>query len=823
MKKTFLTVLFASVLLIVCFFGAVYFLLRNREVQKNIVAHIERQFQNQVELGSFELSWMPPVSIVLKDVAIKGIGSGPRVSLTSPTVHISLKLWSFLLFKKIELDSIRALDSLCLVNCESSAGEAPKILIFSGSDIRLKNVAWDQKMDFVLSGNFGEASKNIHMEGQTVLHLTPDALIAKTFEAKVRLSNLDIGKLAELFPAKLPLTFRQGGLSWEGEIRYGDRTFEVKGSGGLKGLVYAVSSSSGKVSEPADFSVEAEGAWKGVPGELNISKLNLSSKYGDFSVKGVWGSKEQGRSPVDFELNSGNLNLDSLPEILVPLDKAIPTKLGFSGRMGVNCFFRGDEDAMGIAGTLDLTASNLSYAGFLTKPKEVPLKLQFNLLRKESKHLEGDFSLWLNEMSLKGTLVDLNTELGDGEVTFLTNKFSLKGWEAIFDPLRNSSLDGKGKILLNAKGSFRDFAKLSYTGTVTIEEGTIANELFPVKDLNATFEFSNIRTSSGEIDFVGKDSPIHIAYVWNLAPQQSVSLRWSSPELYPQELLIPVKAFFAYNQNRDALSAADFFSSVIQKIVPETLPLKDVSFRGDWLGSLVSFRDVSFLLYDGLVKGKGEVEFNPYEPYYNFSLEIEHLSLAPLVNQMTGQTILTGQISLLGDFESDNLGGSDFWDRFQGKGEFNVTGGAFHTFDLLGSVAALRDFKDIETYSKGGTEFNDFRAAFLVRNRKIVTDNLALTNPYFKASANGFFSVDGALNYHWTLSLSDNIFEKIFGRAQTRPVSLDVQLYGDFFTPKIGFDSEKIKAALEEGAPPSGPGTPGNAAPREQPASAPAA
>jgi len=800
MKKTFLTVLLASVLLVVFFFGAVYLLLRNHEVQKNIISHIERQFQNQVELGSFQLSWLPPVSIVLKDVEIKGIGAGPRVSLTSPTVRISLKLWSFLLFKRIELGSIHALDSLCSINCETSAEQAPRILIFSGSDIQLKNVAWDQEMNFLLRGNFGEAAKNIQMEGVTVLHLKPDALIAKTFEAKVRLSNLEAGKLFEISSVKSPLTFRQGDLSWEGDVRYEDQVFKLKGEGTLRGLVYAISSASGKVSEPADFSIETEGEWRGALNEIHVEKLKLLSKYGDFLIKGVWGSKEQGRAPVDFELSSKNLNLDSLPEILVPLDKAIPTKLGFSGRMEADCFFRGDEDAMGIAGTLDFITSNLSYAGFLTKPKDVPLKLQFNLLLKETKHLEGDFSLWLNEMSLKGTVVDFNRESGEGEVTFLTNKFSLKGWEAIFDPLRSSFVDGKGKLLLNAKGSFKELTKLNYTGTVTVEEGSIENEVFPVRDLNATFEFSNIRTSSGEIDFIGKNSPVHIAYVWNLAPQQSVSVRWSSPELYLQELLIPVRAFFAYTQKNVNLRSADLFSSLIQKVLPETTPLKEVSFRSDWLGSLVSFRDVSFLLYDGRVKGKGEVEFNPYEPYYNFSVEVERLSLAPLVAQMTGKTILTGQISLLGDFESDSLNENDFWERFQGKGEFSVIGGAFHTFDLLGAAATLGDFKEIGTFSKGVTEFNDFHASFVVRNRKVVTDNLVLTNPYFKASANGFFSTDGALNYQCGLTLSDNVFEKIFGRPQGTPVPLDAQLYGDFFTPKIGFDPERVKVFLSEGS-----------------------
>jgi len=346
------------------------------------------------------------------------------------------------------------------------------------------------------------------------------------------------------------------------------------------------------------------------------------------------------------------------------------------------------------------------------------------------------------------------------------------------------------------KGKLLEADKVSYTGTISVEEGSVQYELFPVRDLNATFEFSNIRASSGELSFIGGNSPFRAEFVWNMLPHPSLTVIGTTPEFHLSEAGKPIEDFASKTKDIAAGKILKNFNVLIQKTISEGASLKEVSFKAGWAGSTVSVEVLSFSLYDGKVKARGDFEFNPNEPSYNFSLAVEKMNLQPLLDQMTGgKTVMSGELNLLGDFEGDSFFGETAAERFQGKGEFNVIGGAFRTFDLLSAIAELSDFQGIQDFSRGATEFNDFHSGFVIRNRKVVTDNLLLANPYFKAVANGFFDLEGALNYRCTVSLSDAMFRKIFPELPDLR-DVDAQLYGNLLAPKIGFDTGRISETL---------------------------
>ncbi len=597
----------------------------------------------------------------------------------------------------------------------------------------------------------------------------------------------------------------QGTFSWDGDLNWQSSKLLLAGSGSFRQLVYALSSTPTKVSSPADFDFKLKGEWDVVGAKFQLSELILHSPYGDFFVEGSFGSDFE-TPPLDLKVKSDSVNLDRIPEFLVPLDKAIPNKFGFSGKMQMDLFVKGKTSTLSISGSSDFTSSLLSYSAYFTKPKELPLKFQYDFMLKNGKVLQGDINLWLKEMSLKGTVTDFDINTGQGEVTFLTNKFSLDGWETIFEPIKKYPMKGWAKLLLSAKGSFASPEDLRYSGALTLEDAQAVYQELPVRNLNATLEFTNQRASSGKLDFVAASSPIHVEYIRNIPPHESLSLKFTSPEWYPSDMIEPLKAVVFEWKGSNAKKTVEKVESILSRVLSEKEPLRNVSLSVSWIGTLVSVQEVFFYLYGGLVRGAGEMEFGLPEPHYNFGVQVEKLDLKPLISHLTNRSIMQGDFYLLGNFQGDNFQGRDVLDRLRGQGEFKIVGGAFNNFDLLGSIGKSAQYIGLASFSNGVTPFNDLQSNFVIENSKVITDELTLVSSNFTATAHGFFSLGGVLNYQVNINLGSGLASKI-GRSefessdkssQQNSVAIPLQLYGDFSNPKIGLDSSTLGQAVEQ-------------------------
>jgi len=804
MKKIVAGVFLVLILLAASFFASIYFLLQNKDFQKRITTEVEKQFQNQVALGSFQTSFFPPISLLVHDVTVQTNTETGAALIKTPELKLYLRLWP-LFMRRIEVGYVHAKHVDGELTWEtgrpaqaaigSGADMARNRVSLSGFDIELRNLSVDGKVSFSVRGIFLGPADNLQLDGSFALRLNGKALGVDSLQARVDLKESDLAKIVPLFLHRPEVEVKQGILSWAGSVVWEHNQLTVQGSGNLRQVVYTLASTREKESVPADFNFKIDAESNFISNRFSLRGLTLNSPYGDFLFKGNWGEGPE-NAPIDFEITTGNAKLDRISELLVPFDKAIPNKFGFSGEMQGSVFAKGTRENLSISGSADLTASFLSYAAIFTKTKGVSLKLQYDMVLENQKNLRGDFNLWLQEMALKGTLRNWNPATGQGEITFLTNKFSLKGWESVFQPLGKYPMEGRTKILVNAKGILSKPEELLYGATVTLENAQAVYEELPITKLNAILEFTNRRASSGKLDFFAKDAPVHVEYVRNIPPHESLSFKCTAPEWYPREFMGPVKAIAAGLNGEKGRKAAEKAEAFIAKVLAQDQPVRNLSLSASWMGSLFSVQELALNLYDGSFRGAGEVESGA-QPHYNFAIQVERLKLGPLVRQISGRDLAEGDFYLLGNFEGDYYPGQEALARLRGKGEFKLVGGSLNSFDLLGVLGNTSKYTGLAPYSAGKTEFSDLQSNFVVQNKKVITDQLNLISPRFSALANGFCTLDGVLNYRVNITLTDLVAKQAAqGEGAQPPAGIPLQIYGDFANPKIGLDSSVISDAV---------------------------
>ena len=110
---------------------------------------------------------------------------------------------------------------------------------------------------------------------------------------------------------------------------------------------------------------------------------------------------------------------------------------GFSGQSNLDLSLNGTLDHLSIHANWDLTPTLLTYARFFSKPKDIPLNVDLDLLLKDQEILSGDFSVRLKDTTLKGNLKGFDLASREGQWNFITNKFSLASWEPMIPPFEN--------------------------------------------------------------------------------------------------------------------------------------------------------------------------------------------------------------------------------------------------------------------------------------------------------------------------------------------------------------------------------------------------
>lgn len=559
--------------------------------------------------------------------------------------------------------------------------------------------------------------------------------------------------------------FKGGQIDTSVEIKKKSREvfLELTAIGAGKGLVYEVPLDSAWAVSPAlDAEWNITAAWNNDTTELRLHKGFLKFPFGEIEANG------------SMKLNTGEISgmhvagssmaLEDLLKYWPGLENALPFHVGFSGPGKWVLSMEGTLDHLSLHFGWDLAAVLLSYGQYFTKPKDIPLDLDFDLLLQKGTVLGGDFAVKFKELSMKGNLKDLDLKTGEGQLNLITNKFSMTGWEQYVPALQGYKLGGDAKLMANWKGDLRKLEQAEHIFNISFDKASWTVPEGP-GFRNATFslDYGPLMLEGRQMQFEIGGSPIMADLKISGFPEKpKVAVKASTEELRPLEVWQAVTALLpngAEGTGTNAYAVAkEFIRTLCQKDKVLTNVLIDVLYEGGvWNVPVLQFEG-----YGGKADLKGSLDLNGKELKYALDGEFHGVDLGSFLSrQDPAQKILEGTLDLKGSVMGTGWGPEAWSKSLTGQGEWTLMLGKFLTFDLKDALSTIGPFKNIGEVRSGLKDFDSMNCRWKISEGKVTTDNLLVKNTDYVIDSEGALGFDGLANFRMEVFISSAFAAKL--------------------------------------------------------------
>ncbi|MCK5346491.1 MAG: hypothetical protein KAR20_23940, partial [Candidatus Heimdallarchaeota archaeon] len=140
------------------------------------------------------------------------------------------------------------------------------------------------------------------------------------------------------------------------------------------------------------------------------------------------------------------------------------------GPVGFDLVVEGDYHRQQVKGFVTFDEAELCYGERLKKQAEFGLVVEGAFSIEEFRTISGIVNINFGDLILKGDIVGFDIQTLEGEVTFLTNKFDINSLAQHVSVLEEYSMEGRAKVLCNAKGKFSDIRNIDFSGNITLEK-----------------------------------------------------------------------------------------------------------------------------------------------------------------------------------------------------------------------------------------------------------------------------------------------------------------------------------------------------------------
>ncbi|MDD5085316.1 MAG: AsmA-like C-terminal region-containing protein [Candidatus Omnitrophica bacterium] len=797
MKKFVPIAVVVLILFAILFLFVVPQVFRQLGVQGKIQSYAEARLHQPISFDSIYLSVFPRVAVVLTNVKVGKTwpaGSVPVFEATRLSIQPRLLA---LIFRQMEVNSICVKKGKLRIPI-SSLNEAGQSSLFVLNDIELELRGIRTKHPFkVLVSAKTEDGGRIKGNGKITIDFKQIDLEHAGFKFDLDFKEVSLKTLGAWLPRSWVLEFPQGKCDWKTHIECepGAPEISATGNGDISNFTFVLNKDYAKQSKPSEFGIRYDIALDRAKREVVCRSAEITSSLGKAQVTGRFGFSEM-NDAINLHVQLGGLNLDSLPQLILPVQQAVPYNLGFSGACSGDVFLKGQMRNFNISGELDFLNTLLTYSKFFTKPKELPFKLNFNLSVSEKRFVRGDFDVKLLSMVLKGSLADFDLERGDVALTFITNKFNLSGWQNTIEPFKYCDLSGVVKLFLTMKGNTKSGSPPSLTGNLTFDGVTArAKKGLVLRDLGATVDFENngfvVRDARMDID----GSAVTFAMSYRDFKNPAVILNLNIRSVNPYDFLVSLcNTVEQYGEAGDAImSKLEPARNITGALFKGTEPLKDITLDLSSKDNVVKVNSLSLTVFGGKVNAIGNVDLSGAAPSFYFDSSGSNVSLGSLalLRHDSGEYI-SGLLSFQNNIRGRGLSKDELAANLEGTADVSVRNIKFHTFDLMGGLSKMSGFLGLDSCATGSTEASDLSAHFLIRDAKVSTNNLALVSPLFSASADGYTDFDGALNYRIELTLSEETQRRTGISSKLTRGPIPVQLYGNYRNPNVSFDVGKV-------------------------------
>ena len=735
--------------------------LNPEKIIAQISADIEKVTHAAPVYEDVRIQYFPWPALVLREVRL-GLPSDHFSTLEAEEIRIYLKIFSAL-WGQLETLRIKILDASLVVRFPGLEN-SPEFNL-EHLTIKVSRLAWRKPMRIDLSGDL-EGNAGV-IRGFLRLQLNPSDTwlsFAELQQMHFELENMPLKSfqphLEKIFEVGVEGGMMSGSLDMEKEP--GSQWLRCAAQMASHEFVYRTFQDGNLMRSPElNVSWGAQFRYEPLKGEIQVLQSKLEMPFGHFETTG-WIYPET-KELRDMLVRVGDLSVENIPQYYLPFQRVIPLNLGFSGQSQMEMSLNGPMDHLTINGNWNLYDMLLSYAGYFSKERNVPLDSSFDFLLKEGKTLSGDFSLKFEKAVAKGTFSELALSTGQGQVNIISNKFPVSGWEAMILPLKNNKLQGDLKVLANFKGDLTRLSEAEPMLNLTLERINVLNaaQEASIKNIYASIDYGKLGLRAKQVRFEAAGSEVEAeltVYPSGETPILEGALR--SPALAYQSFFKALRNYQADVLPPVAEEAIRQLESWLLRILPPEAVLENFEMQFKRKGNLWEMPVFKFEAFGGAVKSSGGINFENKPPLVHGSMEVDRLNLARYFKDRD-PVPMAGNLFLRWSGKGHGVTLEKLRTSFKGTGELSVTNGEVATVDLVSALSEIADLELLEAEVRGRTVFGDIRGEFTIDEGKVETQNLVLKSSEISLRGNGHITLDGFLNYRANAFLSSSLTKKL--------------------------------------------------------------
>ncbi len=541
---------------------------------------------------------------------------------------------------------------------------------------------------------------------------------------------------------------------------------------------------------------------------LKINDIALQSDGINIDAKG---NVNLNKHVSIVHLESKKLVLNNLIAFYSTLKQKLPQELLLSGNGSIKTDVSTTPGSTDINGVVDFTDAKVAYDKKFIKQSSTPFQLTYHILKQGSRFDLKDVDLVLDKLNVLLTGNVLTTGNMGADISVKTNRINLASLENILPMLKTYNAHGSLSLTTRAKGELKKPKELNINGDIKVNDvsAQIASIPRPLKSLNMDAAFTkhslllkslllvigqSIIKANGSIsDFSAPKGRINIVSPYlnidELTPKTKPSHKQASEEITSR----------ASNKPSIIDKADIMVDARVDKGIVKKAQFKSLYALIQLTKAVLFIKQFHVNAFSGIISANGSMGLRHEQPY-DLKLNVAKLELGQLLNTFTSYgDVLSGKLAsdlaLNGDIK-------DLKHTVSGNGIITVTDGEIKTFSALSELLKVAS---LSTIGKGQTtRFNNIKLTAVINHGKVTTNDLKLLSNEMDITSNGYFDLDGNLNFHGNSILSRALSNGIGGtigqviKNEQGRVEIPFLLTGTIRKPVFALDRQAYSQRLKE-------------------------
>lgn len=589
---------------------------------------------------------------------------------------------------------------------------------------------------------------------------------------ELAVNQLILSQLSRILKAEVPFIIKDGQMT--GALQFSKKSSEpsLDFQGGFQAEQVVYEMQQGEralVSPPMSINSNLHLAWNPQSGELAVQSVSIEAPFGTLNMLGSF--QFQTGEIRDMRITADKIIVADIPQYILPLSRALPAGLGFSGASNFEASLEGTWKHLSVDATWDLGSTILTYGRYFSKPKELPLTTLFHLLVEEGDKVTGDFSVRLKDMSCKGTVTGLSFKDQTLQLNMISNKFKIQGWEELIPPLSQFKLDGAIKILVNYVEDQDPKTAGQNLMNFSLEDIGLKREGWPdLQGLRAHMDLTPLTWEIKKAGFQIGDSALEADLtLYNISEHLNFRGRLRSAAMSPRQLAEGLTQGMKEWAGEAAQENVERIRAVMLALFPSENRIRNME-------SAIRFEKGHFYLEDFTFEGFGgkgklgmDVDMIQAPPQMTLKVDADGWDLSQYLPPPSAVPFLSGKLFLHGRFSAS----SDpvlMMKTLSGEGDFSMTQGELGRLDLLQGIGEIDGFGEVGLLSTGKTPFRDLRGRFKIQDQKAAFEELTMISQDLSVEGVGEVGLDQNLNFrletYLSTALTTHFLTPIFGSSQ---------------------------------------------------------